>query len=478
MGCRPIAPITPFEKWTTADQQAWRGRPTAWSREYSGEIAREYGRLLAWRVSSDCPRGAAQRETLFAYANWLKQVGSEQHGLNRLHLLILALLVVDPNGEVRRLQQALSVWQDDYATRHRGRPARRGNRHPREPGYTLRPRDWPDKVRACWEAMTAVGGKYVGGGTLSGYRPSTLSSYQQAYCLWLGFLQRSGQDLEAAPSANLVEAFVGELELRLRPKTAATTLRRTRRVLAALDQRFDGAPFEYHQRRLSGREDGETSKLPRLVHPALLVAAGEKLISGARRRLQDRRAALEYRDGLLLILLAHRPARIGNVSAIRLGAELQLDGPIGRLSWTPAQTKNKIALSLSLNAELVSLVREYLETFQPLLARDASAHLWLGWYGAPLTTRGLQQIIARRTEKLLGKRVPPHLFRDCLATMIATERPENIDDVQAILGHAAPHSKDTYIALARSIVTQRRRDALGLNARKANGRPQLRFRFS
>jgi len=43
----------------------------------------------------------------------------------------------------------------------------------------------------------------------------------------------------------------------------------------------------------------------------------------------------------------------------------------------------------------------------------------------------------RLTEELYGRRINPHLFRDCAASALATDDPEHILAIARILGHAS-----------------------------------------
>src|SRR3546814_8910417 len=86
-----------------------------------------------------------------------------------------------------------------------------------------------------------------------------------------------------------------------------------------------------HLRRLAGRSDPSPSKLPRLVHSSDLVDLGERLIERARQGRLTTANAIVFRDGLLIMLLARRPARISNIQSIRRGRELDLEADSGRL---------------------------------------------------------------------------------------------------------------------------------------------------
>lgn len=476
LNMRPISDLLPFEHWPEAARAAWESGAPAWSRERAMQVRREYARLLAWLADNGGYDQPLTTELLITYGTWLRRRSPGRPGLERLSSLIYALLVVQPEVSHWDFQQAVDGWSREYSEEHRGRPARPGNRTLRPRGYSLSYAAWPDDERQRWADATRSGGKYLGGGPLSGYRPATIKGYRDTYALWLGFLNRSGCQRSDHDERSF-DAFVTELEGRMKSGIAAAVVGRLRKVLEALYPALDTTCLRRHRRRLSGRNEERPSKLPRLEHPGRIADAGERLIIEARKCLRRKKAALLFRDGLLLMLLAHRPARISNVQAIRSGTELDLETPGGRLAWKPDQTKNRVNLSFSLTPELIHLMREWLDEFRPVLATEESGDsFWIALSGKPLLVSGLRQAILKRTEQQLGKQIPPHLFRDCLATMIALERPERVDDVSALLGQRRPDSKDGYIAVAKSIIAQRQRQDLEVEARRKRGRKQLSFR--
>lgn len=473
---RPISEIQPYQEWPEAARATWESRAPTWSKTRSVQVRREYGRLLAWLDERDVPEGQLTADLLASYGAWLRERAPGRPGLDYLGSLIHALLIVRPEVNILRFQRVVADWSREHSEQVRGRPPRPGNHSPRENTLGVPYRSWTAEQRRAWDQATRVGGKYLDGGPLAGYRPSTLEAFHSAYCLWLGFLHRNGHG-ESLPTPALVESSAVELSERTAAANAARTLGRLRKVLEALHPGLELEHLRRHQRRLAGRAEPSPSKLPRLAHPSELVDAGERLMDRARRGLRIKANAIVFRDGLLVVLLARRPARISNVQSIRSGKELDLEAPEGRVSWTAEQTKNRANLSFCLTGELVDLLREWWEVYRPILVTDrAGKSLWLSEKGGPLTVAGLRRAIAKRTNAELGKRIPPHLFRDCLASMIAYERPDRIDDVSALLGHRRPGSKDNYIAVAKSLVAQRYLQKLEEETRRKSGRRKSSFR--
>jgi len=66
---------------------------------------------------------------------------------------------------------------------------------------------------------------------------------------------------------------------------------------------------------------------------------------------------------------------------------------------------------------------------------------WLSRNGTPLSGDQLCRRIARASEQELGKRITPHLFRDCLATTVSETAPERTEDAARLLGHREASGK-------------------------------------
>jgi integrase/recombinase XerD len=71
------------------------------------------------------------------------------------------------------------------------------------------------------------------------------------------------------------------------------------------------------------------------------------------------------------------------------------------------------------------------------------------------------------TEEELGVRLSPHLFRDALATGVATDDPEHVGIVARLLGHADTRTAERHYIHARAITASRRYNGVILPIRDA-----------
>src|SRR5262249_7633872 len=85
------------------------------------------------------------------------------------------------------------------------------------------------------------------------------------------------------------------------------------------------------------------SKRERIQPPALRAELGTNLMSRAERAedLTPLQRAVLYRDGLLIALLAFRPIRLSNLTAITIGSQLLTQGESYCLSFEPGEMKNR-----------------------------------------------------------------------------------------------------------------------------------------
>lgn len=59
--------------------------------------------------------------------------------------------------------------------------------------------------------------------------------------------------------------------------------------------------------------------------------------------------------------------------------------------------------------------------------------------------------IVKVTRDAFGVPINPHAFRHMAATRIATDNPENITDVMAMLGHASPETAERHYNRAKML---------------------------
>ena len=133
------------------------------------------------------------------------------------------------------------------------------------------------------------------------------------------------------------------------------------------------------------------------------------------------------RNGVMVALLAVHPIRLANLTEIRLGRHLTWEGEEVWLRFSERETKEKQPLEFPLAAILLEPLQVYLETYRPCLldGRDSEA-LWISVRKGPMRDRAVSDQVIFTTERLFGKPINPHLFRDCAMTTLATEDPAHI----------------------------------------------------
>jgi integrase/recombinase XerD len=335
--------------------------------------------------------------------------------------------------------------------------------------------DWPARDRAAWAAARQPVGPLDDGGLAANWSPKTLRQTEKGYGLWLGCLARHGRlDPEAAPGARLTREtltlFGNELLARVAPQTAASRVRDLSVMIRALDPAADRTLVKRMQATLARRAPPSRAKRDRMVAPALLFAAGlarMDRVDHEQHRKHDVRN-VRYRDGLLMAILAARAFRRGNLAQMRVRRHItKIDG-VYVCSFTAAETKNRRELVEPLPAALTPYIDGYLDEVRPALLRGhVSDAFWVSTYRAALSEQSIYTKVCAATAEELGVKLSPHLFRDALATGIATDDPEHIRMASRLLGHADPRTTERHYIHAQALIASRRYNGVVLPIRDA-----------
>jgi integrase/recombinase XerD len=335
--------------------------------------------------------------------------------------------------------------------------------------------DWPSRDRAAWAAARQAAAPLDDGGLAAGWSAKTVRQTEKGYGLWLGCLARHGRlDPDAAPGARLTREsltlFGKELLARVAPQTAASRVRDLSVMIRVLDPEADRSLVKRMQATLARRAPPSRAKRERMVPPSRLFAAGlarmDRVEHEQHRKLDVR--AVRYRDGLMMAILAARAFRRGNLAQMRVGKHItKLDG-VYVCTFTAAETKNRRELVEPLPAALTPYIDRYLEEVRPVLLRGyVSDAFWVSTYRAALSEQSIYTKICAATEEELGVRLSPHLFRDALATGIATDDPEHIRMASRLLGHADQRTTERHYIHAQAITASRRYNEVVLPLRDA-----------
>jgi integrase len=321
-------------------------------------------------------------------------------------------------------------------------PCRKPNRRIR---VSLRVEHWPADDRQAWHALFTTGDLFDEKGPGAHLAPRTRTSLENVYGRWLGFLaDTEPHGLEEAPGPRVTRERVMAFAQHLAQTNIASSvagqvrfLRGTLRLLAP-DQDWTWLltltkRIEAHTARRSKRHRLRTSD--ELFALGLqLMQEGEAALKGSGR--VTKHAALTYRDGLIIAVLAVAPMRRSNLAGLTLGQNLQRAGGIWTVVLKASETKNRRALEYDLPARLGSALERYLERFRPVLFESAEHRgLWASAKGRPLTGQAIYEAVCRRTRKAFGEPVNLHLFRDGAATFWALKNPTQVTAVSGLLGH-------------------------------------------
>jgi integrase/recombinase XerD len=335
--------------------------------------------------------------------------------------------------------------------------------------------EWPARDRTAWAAARQPAGPLDDGGLAAGWSAKTIRQSEKGYGLWLGCLARHGRlDPDAAPGARLTRAtltrFGNELLARVAPQTAASRVRDLSVMIRVLDPDADRSLVRRMQANLARRAPPSRAKRERMVAPALLFAAGlarmDRVEHEQHRKVDVRN--VRYRDGLIMAILAARAFRRGNLAQMRVGLHISKIDGVYVCAFTAAETKNRRELVEPLPAALTPYIDRYLAEIRPALLRGHTCDaFWISTYRTPLSEQSIYTKICVATEEELGVRLSPHLFRDALATGIATYDPEHIRMASRLLGHADQRTTERHYIHAQALRASRRYNGVVLPIRAA-----------
>ena len=111
---------------------------------------------------------------------------------------------------------------------------------------------------------------------------------------------------------------------------------------------------------------------------------------------------------------------------------------------------------------LIEPLATCLEVHRPRLAgrrgrwcNEIGDRLWVSQDGSPLTTAAIYWRICEQSEKVLGERINPHMFRSAAGTTLAIHDPEHVRAAAPLLGHRSVATTERYYLKAKSLEAHR-----------------------
>jgi integrase/recombinase XerD len=315
---------------------------------------------------------------------------------------------------------------------------------------------WPATDRERWLRMTTAIDFFDVAASAAHWSAKTRYQAQAAYGRWLSFLIREYPatlrlSLEDRADRVRVRAYVETLAARIKPMSVAAELGHLILALRKLASDTDWGWLRRWQYRY------EKTAVPRekrhqMVHPSRLIELGRTLMDSTDSCQRKIDRACQYRDGLLIALLAYRPLRRRSLAELRLDTHLRRIGSGYVLALQGENTKSGQALEFPVPESLVPYLTRYLEHYRLLFPHHPSEQaLWLSAKGGALTGHAIYVRVCQRTVTAFGVAIYPHAFRTIAATTIAREAPENLTVARDLLTHANVETTLRHYTQAQSI---------------------------
>lgn len=326
---------------------------------------------------------------------------------------------------------------------------------------------WPEPDRRLWLAACAPGDILDDEiGARSGHGEVTNRKAAKGYGRWLTYLQISAPDtLAMAPAARItrerVRAYVDSL---------IAIGNSTQTILARLQELGEVAKVMGPDRNWSFIND-IASKIRARHRPARdkanlrpsdeLVDLGFHLMKSAG-SVSGLEAAIAYRDGLVIAVLALIPLRRRNLADLVIDRTLIRQGSEWLIAFGEDETKTHTAFEIGLPEILREPLEDYLQNYRPVLAaregrwtRPLEGALWVSKDGSPMTQIALYDRVRARTKDAFGVAINPHLFRDAAATTMAIADPEHVRLAAPLLGHRTFATTERYYQQAKGYQAHR-----------------------
>jgi integrase len=304
------------------------------------------------------------------------------------------------------------------------------------------PRDrWPEADRAAWAAACQPAERLRRGGAASHLKDITRRDRARRYGYFLDHVERSeGLDRNAKAASYVtparVDRFLAELQARVGSVTVHGSISKLRRVAQLLAPGQDFTWLTEIEKDLALLMQPR-SKFDRLVYSTVLLEAGMTLMAEA--DAATHRSALararQFRNGLMVALLALHLIRLKNFAALEIGRSIK---KVNDSWWIVLSAR---ADERPVDTGLALWIDRYLKIHRPVLARtdDPPTALWLSSNdGSAMTYSAVERAISATTLATVGINVNPHLFRTAATSTAAVYAGNTPHLASALLHHTDP----------------------------------------
>lgn len=329
---------------------------------------------------------------------------------------------------------------------------------------------WPTSDQCLWLQCCDGDGPHGIDNRAGGWGTRRRKIIEDSYGRFLSWLKQLSDlapvvDPASRMTPDVVAAFMGHMtESGLSSVSVGMQIGGLSSIAQAFEPDADWSWLRRKYWRQKKRAKPSRNKRARVVPAPDLYTLGIDLMLTAldgTRRVQPFFAASQYRDGLIIALMAARPLRIRNFQDIELHRTLIYHSGSYWLVFGEDETKTGRLVEVEVPRPLTPYLEQYLRLHRHVLLNKRPAGtkptkaLWVSRAGQKMEEPAMRENIKRRTKAAFGHAINPHLFRDCAATSFATDDPEHVRCIAAILGHALLSTSETYYNQATSLTATR-----------------------
>jgi site-specific recombinase XerD len=303
---------------------------------------------------------------------------------------------------------------------------------------------WPEADRSAWAAACWPAERLRRGGAASHLKDITRCDLVRRYGYFLDHVQRSeGLDgngkAASCVAPDRVDRYVAELQARVSSVTVHGSIYKLRRMAQLLAPGRDFTWLSEIEKDLS-LVMRPRSKSNRLVYSNILLEAGMTLMAEAEAAMHQSALARarQFRNGLMVALLALHLIRLKNFAALEIGRSFKKVNDSWWIVLSASETKEKRADERPVDTGLALWIDRYLKIHRPVLARTdvPPTALWLSSNdGGAMSYSGAERAISATTLATVGINVSPHLFRTAAASTAAVYAGNTPHLASALLHH-------------------------------------------
>jgi integrase/recombinase XerD len=302
---------------------------------------------------------------------------------------------------------------------------------------------------------------------------ATRNALRVSYAQYLQFIAEKHTGLLARPpearlDRQLIAEYVGLLRKTNRDTSIATSLHHLRSALRLICPKEDWSWLLMITKRIAAAAPHKPKKFGQVSSDQLYLLGielmDEAVAEACDQSKTSKSTAMQYRDGLLIALLAVIAVRRRTVTALRTGGQLVRSDKLWSLDIPPEDVKGKRALEFTLSADLSRRVDLYFKRFrQRIPGAERHTGLWPSNKGRPMSSNAIYNTVFKRTQKAFGFSVNLHRFRHAAGTLWSIEDPENTRGIKDLLGHASyEKTTETHYVIGQSrIAGQALANAIG-----------------